>query len=135
MNTKPILDSLNWSMEQLPFPALFLYLIALGLLWLFVEAMVTRSARATPGWRKPVPILPAVSEVAAWTVRGSSWLLWTWTFLYFALAAAYWASTQVNPSWAAATETMTGIAGVWRQTYVALTGFLPPFVVQVLPGL
>ena len=51
MNAQTVMAALNWGMEQLPFPALLLYGIGLGLLWLFAEALLTRTARATPKWR------------------------------------------------------------------------------------
>lgn len=133
MNTDTILNSMNRAMESLPFPTLLLYVIAGGLLWLFAEAMITRTARATPGWRKPVPVLPIVSEVIAWTVRGSSWLLWTWALLYFALTAALWSNTQITPAWSGVAAALLDIAAVWSRTYSAVVGVLPT-VVQVLPG-
>lgn len=134
MNANSLMNSLDWAMESLPFPMLLLYVIAVGLLWLFAEAMLTRTARAMPGWRRPFPVLPVVSEVVAWTVRGSSWLLWTWALLYVALAAAHWSSTQLTPAWSGVTAALLDIAAAWRQTYVVVVGLLPPVVVQMLPG-
>ena len=110
MNIQSWIANLQWGMEMLPFPALLLYVIVAGMLWLLIEAILTRTARATPKWRRPFPILPIVSEVAAWLTRGSSWLLWTWAILYFALVAVHWVSAQGSPEWAGASETMMNIA-------------------------
>lgn len=134
MNTQTVFAGLDWAMEQLPFPALLLYGIGLGLLWLFIEALFTRTARATPKWRKPFPVLPAVSEAVAWMIRGSSWLLWAWALLYIALAAIHIFDPQLTPAWTGIATVLIDVAGAWRQTYGIVVGMLPPVVVALLPG-
>lgn len=135
MNTDTILPALRWGMETLPFPALLLYLIVLGLAWLFVESLLTRTARATPGWRKPFPVLPLLSEAAAWLTRGSSWLLWAWAILYVMLVGVHWLTLQGDASGLAwANDTLLGVARTWHQGYDTLMDILPPVVAQALPG-
>jgi hypothetical protein len=135
MDTQVVLSNLTWGMEVLPFPALLLYAIGAGMLWLLLEGWLTRTARATPGWRKPLPVLPLVSEAATWLVRGSSWLLWIWAAFYLALVALHWAVAQGESSNLAGTySAMLGLAGAWQQGYNSLVGILPQVVAQVLPG-
>ena len=136
MSAESMIANLRWGMETLPFPALLLYVIALGLLWLFVESLLTRTARATPGWRKPFPVLPWISEVAAWVTRGSSWLLWTWAVLYFVLVAVHWSAAQdAGANLAGISEALLGLADAWQRVYSTLVGVLPPVLQQVLPGI
>lgn len=134
MNMETILAYLSWGMEMMPFPMLLLYGILLGLLWLFIESLLTRTARATPKWKRPFPVLPAISEVASWLTRGCSWLLWTWAILYFALVIVHWVDSQPGAELTAAADALAAVATTWRQLYATAVGWLPPVVVGLLPG-
>jgi len=134
LNPQALLATLDWGMETLPFPFLLLYVIGTGLAWLLLEAWLTRTARATPGWRKPFPVLPVISEMTAWFVRGSSWLLWIWAVLYFVLVGVRWYEQQ-NVGVAGVSDSLLAVARTWQQTYGAVIGVLPQPVTQVLPGI
>lgn len=116
----------------LPFPVLFLYLIALSLLWLFVEYQATRFGRAFPGWRRPVPILPMISVVAVWMSRLSRWAIWIWVLLFIAYAGVIWAQPLFGPS--PAIEVVGGWVAFWQVGYRTVVRALPAQITSLLPG-
>ncbi|MCB0156880.1 MAG: hypothetical protein KDD83_04770 [Caldilineaceae bacterium] len=132
MNVQGILTSLEIAWEQLPIPALFFYVIILGMLWLALEYWVSRTGRATPGWKRPVPVLPAVSEAVVWLVRGSSWALWTWAILYFVLALTIFTSRLAPlPEF---TDVVYSASGLWHDAYARVVDLVPAALATRLPG-
>lgn len=83
MNTEKVVTLLNRAWEIIPFPFVLLYLVVLGMIFLLFEYSITYVGRATPGWRRPIPILPIISELVVIIIRSSSWLIWIWALLYF----------------------------------------------------
>lgn len=135
MSADTWIDGLNWAMEILPFPALGLYVIALGMLWLGIEAMASRFGRSVPNWHRPIPILPLISEIVTWLVRGSSWLLWIWMFLYFAIFALHQLEIPDASTGVQVADALLMAAGQWRTSYQALVNVLPDTIVVWTPGL
>ena len=132
MNVQDILTSLEIAWEQLPIPALFFYVIILGMLWLALEYWVSRTGRATPGWKRPVPVLPAVSEAVVWLVRGSSWALWTWAILYFLLALTIFADRLAPlPEF---TDVVYSAGALWHDAYARVVDLVPATLATRLPG-
>ena len=127
-----LLKSLELAWEQLPMPAIFLYLIALGMLWLFVEYLTTRTARAVPGWRRPLPVLPWISEFVVWGVRASSWAMWIWAFVYMALVAGILLQDMTGNHTVYAA--LAGPVRTLHDAYALIAGYLPGVVAGWLPG-
>ncbi len=132
MSFQDVWQALTEAWSYMPIPVLFLYVIALGLLWLYIECMVSRMARAIPGWNRPVPLLPIVSAATAWLVRGSSWALWIWAATLFALAGSLLLVSISGPS--QITDVVATIVAFWQKGYGILVQSIPTVVTSSLPG-
>lgn len=132
MIAQDIFASLGFAWQSLPMPLIFVYAILLGMVWLYAEFLVTRTARATPGWRRPLPVMPWISEVMVWGVRASTWFIWAWIILYAALVSGLLLQQITGSS--AVLDALSGPIGYWHDGYALLVQYLPGPVLGMLPG-
>jgi hypothetical protein len=134
MTLDMVWTSLRAAWEALPFPILFLYLILLFFVWLGFEYWTTRMGRATPGWRRPLPVLPVISTAAVWGIRICTWLFWAWLVFFLVLTMTIlWERVAGGPAFAA--DVLYSISDIWRNLYAQLVNFVPQAFAAILPGL
>ncbi len=110
-----------WSFA--PFPFRIIGLIVLVRLWLYVEYHVTSYARQLPGWRRPLPGLGFLSEVAVWVERVSKWLLFVWFLVFFTLASGQMIVLAGGQDALWLVPILQAIGDVWHRFY-SLLGLL-----------
>ena len=126
MSFEQIQASLKMAWAYAPFPWLLLILILLAFVWLWLEYQLTRMGRATPGLRRPWPLLPEVSVVFVYVIIWSKRLLIVWLILFFVLAGTIMVSSQVPDFPPAVTENVLKVGALWHNGYV--------FIMEHLPG-
>lgn len=114
---------LAWQMA--PFPFLFLLIIVIGFAWLWVECQSTRLLRATPGWRRPAPIMPGISLVSVGIIRVLWILLWLWLVLFIVLALIVGLSLSNADMPATVVDGALTVGKAWNQGYRLLADRLP----------
>lgn len=124
MSAQAMLEVLKWAWAYVPFPWLFLGLLAAAALWLWVEYQFTRLGRSTPGWRRPLPVLPEISAGAAFAIRLSWIILRLWVLLYLVVAVTGLAAREggVDPGLQSG---LLALGDYWRQGYGWLLDLLP----------
>ena len=120
--------------RTVPFPVLLVYLIALGLLWLFVEYQLTRISRSIWGWRRSVPLTSLISQIAVWGIRLSWWFVLLWLALFVTVAGIHGAELYLGYNISLG-DYADSVARVWQQTYRFVNGLVPGSVAARIPGL
>lgn len=123
MSAETIFSDLSAAWRLLPFPVLFVLVIVAGLAWLYVEYLFTRAARAAV--KRPAPLLPWVSEVVAWLMRISWWLIWVWLVLFLAITGTLIAQELTGREATPITQALLALAAAWRRSYALLVSWLP----------
>lgn len=124
MSFETLVDVLRWAWRFTPFPWLLAALALASFVWLWIEYQSTRLGRMTPGWRRPVPVLPGISVAAVITIR-LSWILvrlWVLLFLVVGLTQVAWLNDAAP---ADLHEGVLTVGDVWRQGYSWLVALLP----------
>lgn len=120
-----MLSGVRLAWQMAPFPFLFLVLILIGFVWLWVEFQSTRVLRATPGWRRPAPLMPGISLVSVGIIRVLWILLWLWLVLFIALALTVGLALDNADVPAPVVDGALGVGRVWNQGYRLLADRLP----------
>lgn len=123
MNAETIFADLGAAWQLLPFPTLFVLVIVAGLAWLYVEYLVTRTARAAV--KRPAPLLPWVSEVVVWLMRIGWWLIWLWLVFFLAIAGTLVMQELAGRATSPFAQTLLALAAAWRRGYELLVSWLP----------
>lgn len=120
-----LLSGVKVAWQMAPFPFLFLALIFVGFAWLWLEFQTTRLLRATPGWRRPAPLMPGISLVSVGIIRVLWILLWLWLVLFIALALIVGLSLNNADMPATVVDGALSVGLVWNQGYRLLADRLP----------
>lgn len=121
-----ILASLKLAWSFAPFPWLLLILILLAYAWLWLEKQLTHMGRATPGLRRPWPVLPQISTVFVYVIIWSKRLLILWVILLLVVAGVLFAASEVPDFPPIITENVLKVAALWHNAYT--------FIMELMPG-
>jgi hypothetical protein len=125
MSFEQMQASLKMAWAYAPFPWLLAILILLAFAWLWLEYQLTRMGRATPGVRRPWPLLPEISTVFIYVIIWSKRLLIVWLILFLALAGVLFATSEFPDFPPAVTENVLKIGELWHNGYVFIMDHLP----------
>jgi hypothetical protein len=125
MIIEDMVSAIKLAWQMAPFPFLFLLIIVAGFVWLWVECQSTRLLRATPGWRRPAPIMPGISLVSVGIIRVLWILMWLWLVLFIVLAITVGLALGNADVPAPVVDGALGVGRVWNQGYRLLADRLP----------
>jgi hypothetical protein len=120
-----LLAGIKLAWQIAPFPFLFLALIFAGFVWLWLEFQTTRALRATPGWRRPAPLLPGVSLLSVGIIRVLWILLWLWLVLFIAMTLIVGLSLHNADMPEIVIDGTLSVGKAWNQGYWLLADRLP----------
>lgn len=118
------------ALAELPFPWLLVYLVALAIVWLFVEAQVTWLGRKL--WHGPAPLLPGISGFFVWVIRIARWGLVLWLVAFVLLAGARWMDASLGQP--LLEQSLGRLATAYHGLYAGLVDALPE-ALRRLPGI
>ena len=127
MSFQTFTDILKWAWCYTPFPWLLVLLALVAVVWLWLEYQTTRLGRRTPGYHRPIPVLPEISEAAVYGIRISWLMVRLWVLLFVIMLVVGIAASQ---DWLPAdvTEEIVNIGGYWRLGTIFLVQKLPDSV-------
>lgn len=125
MTPEDLWSAVRLAWQMAPFPFLFVVVIAVAFAWLWIEYQATRLLRATPGWRRPPPLMPGISVVSVAAIRVLWALLWVWLVLFVALVVAMVLARSVEGVPMPLVNGVLSAGRAWNQGYRLLTDRLP----------
>lgn len=125
MILEDIFSAVKLAWQIAPFPILLLALIIAGFAWLWIEFQATRVLRATPGWRRPAPLMPGISIVSVGVIRVLWILIWVWLALFIVLALAIGLALSTVNVPRPVVDGVVSAGRAWNQGYRLLADRLP----------
>ncbi len=120
MQSDQLIEAMHIAWKFVPFPLSFIVLIVLSFAWLGIEYLITRWSRRIPMWKRPIPGLPVVSEIAIWLIQLSKLVFVLWIILFSLVWGTIWIDRKsgLPPEFV---NYVFKIAHIWEITYSYLS--------------